>query len=129
MQVERAKYHSLDSEVKRKKKVKRDYSETLANGADMAMNSSSGAATRHTPRIINEILIGIKSNGRSMKDKQGNTLTAQIEQKRRWMEHFSEVMNITFDPKNELEIPEPQQILYLPMDNISIHETETTEKL
>ena len=111
MQTERAKYQSLDSEVERKtRKDKRDYYENLANEADIAMNSGSGAATRHAHRIINEITTGIKSsNGRPIKDKQGNTLTTEEEKKRRWMEHFSEVMNRPFDPENELEIPEPHK--------------------
>ena len=106
--IEKVKYRSLDSEVKRKaRKDRRDYFEDLADEAEVAINSGSGFVTRKAHKILNEITTGTKpSNGRPIKDKHGNILTTDEEKKRRWMEHFDEVMNRPFDPMYELEISE-----------------------
>ena len=128
--IEQAKYSSIDSEVKRK--ARNDWREHLdrkADEADRAMNSGSGYGVRIAHRIINEICTEAKKKQHiPIKKRDGSLITTDDEERQRWMEHFSEVMNRRYEGNNLIDIPEAEEDLDVPMNEFSVFEVEAIIK-
>ena len=129
-QVERAKYSSIDSEVKRKARNDwREYLDMKADEADKAMGSGSGYGVRIAHRIINEISTGAKKKRHiPIKKKDGSVITTEAEERQRWMEHFSEVMNRRYEGNNLIDIPEADEDLDVSMNEFNVFEVEAIIK-
>ena len=104
-QVLRQEYKVRDKLVKRSaRKDKRDYVEDLANQAEVAARKGN---SRELYKITK--LLSGKNSSRSstLKNKQGEILTTEIEKANRWVEHFKEVLNRPLP--NNIANPEPAQ--------------------
>ena len=128
--VERAKYSSLDSEVKRSaRKDKREYLDKKADEADRAMNLGTGIGVRVAHRIINEISTGGKKEKKiPIKKRDGSLITSEEEERQRWAEHFCEVMNKRYEGNNLIDIPEAEEDLNVSMNEFNVFEVEAVIK-
>ena len=90
-QKQRDDYREKDKEVKKQiKKDKKEWMENIAKEAeDAARHQNMRALYGLTKVLSNE---RPKQNA-AIKDKDGNLLTESEERKRRWKEHFSEILN------------------------------------
>ena len=124
--IERAKYWSLNSEVKRlSRRDKRKYFDDLADEADKGFECGSGIGAKNAHRIINTIT----SNGRRqkkipVKDKQDRLIKSEKEERQRWAEHFCDVMNRSYEGNGLLQIPEAEEDLNLCLEEFTIFEIE-----
>mgnify|MGYP001795830861 CR=1 FL=1 len=84
-------YHELHKEVKiRVRQDKRCYYEELAQEAEEAAERRDLRELYHLTRVM----AGKNPRPeRPIKDKSGKTLSSKEEQQKRWVEHFSELLN------------------------------------
>ena len=94
-------YSSKDKEIKRSaRQDKRAYVDKLAEKAETAAQKSELSTVY---RITRQLCRHTKVAASIVKDKDGNALTTEQMQAKRWAEHFTEVLNteaptITADP-------------------------------
>ena len=97
----RAEYKAKDREVKKQiGRDKRNWSEGIANEAEEAANNQQ----MKTLYNLTKVLCNDKpKQSAAVNDKNGNALTSSEDRKKRWREHFMEVLNREepADPINE----------------------------
>ena len=97
-----AEYTKANKEVKQSiKQDKKDFIENLAAEAEEAAAKGNMKKLYDTAR---KLAGKYKQVNRPIKDKEGNVLTNEEEQRQRWAEHFSELLNRP-PPPNPVDIP------------------------
>ena len=124
LQLARAEYWSLHSEVRRlTKRDKRRYVDEKVKETEILINKNDGQSQRIAYESIRE-LSGRDSKRVEMpvKDGQGNLLTRDKDISNRWKEHFETVLNRPIPP--EEDIPSAQEDLNIDTRVIRLEEVE-----
>ena len=125
VQLARAEYWSLNSEVKRlcRRDKRRERDEKVME-TEILINRNDGQSQRHAYKGIKELSGG--SNKRKeipVKDHNGNLLTKDSDIKNRWKEHFETVLNRPIPPAED--IPAAERDLNIEGGCITVEEVET----
>ena len=117
----KAEYQSKDKEVKRSvRKDKREWAEHIAREAENAASQGNMKEVHEaTKKLCNEKPRHIDM----VKDKEGNLLTKDDEIRKRWGEHFDEVLNrpapsLVADINKETECIDNIEVGYITRDEI-----------
>lgn len=64
-----------------------------------------------------------------IKKRNGAIIISEKEERERWVDHFSEVMNKMYTGNNSLPIPDGEEDCNLPMNGFTIYEVEAAMKM
>ena len=128
IELARAVYKSLDSEVKRltKRDKRRSVDEEVVK-TETLINKNDG----HSQRLAYEGIKELNGSGRKrrempVRDGEGNLLTKNVDIRNRWREHFETVLNRPVPP--EEDIPPAQEDLNIDTGEIRLEEVVTALK-
>uniref|UniRef100_A0A914V3E1 Reverse transcriptase domain-containing protein n=1 Tax=Plectus sambesii TaxID=2011161 RepID=A0A914V3E1_9BILA len=120
-------YSNLDRQVKRScRRDKREWIERKTEEAQLAADRND---SKTLYQIVREVSGSSTGRGVPIKDRNGRTLLTQEEREKRWVEHFSQVLNqpaptATFDPG--ILVPAPD--LPVKLGQITTDETKNAMK-
>uniref|UniRef100_A0A914XEZ9 Reverse transcriptase domain-containing protein n=1 Tax=Plectus sambesii TaxID=2011161 RepID=A0A914XEZ9_9BILA len=120
-------YSNLERQVKRScRRDKRDWIERITEEAQIAANRND---SKTLYQIVREVSGSSMGRGIPIKDRNGQTLLTQEEREKRWVEHFSQVLNqpaptADFDPG--ILVPAPD--LPVKLDQITADKTKKAMK-
>ena len=113
-------YSVKDREVKESMKIDRKkFIEDQAEEAERAAQRQDTRTLFQVAKSLSKKSFNV--GGGQVKDQNGVILTSQVDQLRRWAEHFQQVLNLP-EPANPAEVREPVEELIISIDPLSKEE-------
>jgi hypothetical protein len=128
--LQRVNYNILNKDVKRlcKEDKEKDLETQLAE-VENQLNQYGSEGVRAAHKMIKEISgTARKKVEMPVNNIQGQLITSGEGIKDRWQEHFRMVMNKTFDENDRVNIPETEESIEVPIDEIRQEEIERAIK-